>query len=222
MANGVQRRRRPAQKGVQAIFTPDGDWKGKAQFIAGLFGVGAGALLLLWPIQALGGLGVNVIQLNAVSSSLILVPASLLLVTGGVGLCTYFLVLRRTSKEYYKMESAIYKLETLMGSKEGVLAPSPTTRPEAKLSDGQTSPVRISKSLAVALVEGVLLILLYGGLVGEYKSNIHMQEWVQANIAFGGYFLNEVAILLLAAAVLGVLVFQWLLRRTRFKATRRK
>ena len=222
MANGVQRRRRPAQKGVQAIFTPDGDWKGKAQFIAGLFGVGAGAALLLWSVQALGGLGVNVIQLNAVSSSLILVPASLLFVTGGVGLCTYFLVVRRTSKEYYKIESAIYKLETLIGSKEGVPAPPPITRLEAKLSERQTSPVRISKSLAVALVEGVLLILLYGGLVGEYRSNIHMQEWVQANVAFGGYFLNEVVMSLMAAALIGVLVFQWLLRNTKFRVTRRK
>jgi len=221
MANGVQRRRRPAQKGVQAIFTPDGNWKGKAQFIAGLFGVGAGALLLLWPIQALG-LGVTAIQLNTVSSSLILVPASLLLVTGGAGLCTYLLVERRTRKEYHKIESAINKLETMIGSKEGMPAPSPTTRPDVKLSEGHTSPVRISKSLAVALVEGVLLILLYGGLVAEYKSNIHMQEWVRANIAFGGYFLNEVAILLQAAALSGVLVFQWLHRRTRFKTTRRK
>src|SRR3990170_3295344 len=91
--------------------------------------------------------------------------------------------------------------------KEGMPAPSPTTRPDVKLSEGHTSPVRISKSLAVALVEGVLLILLYGGLVAEYKSNIHMQEWVRTNIAFGGYFLNEVAILLQAAALSGVLVF---------------
>ena len=70
----------------------------------------------------------------------------------------------------------------------------------------------VSKSVAIALVEAVLLIIIYGGLVREYASNVNMQNWVQTNFAPGIYFLNYNAVLVLAG-LLGVLIFQLLPRK---------
>ena len=69
-----------------------------------------------------------------------------------------------------------------------------------------------SKALAIALVEAVLLIIIYGGLVREYASNVNMQNWVQANFSPGSYLLNYNAVLVLAG-LLGILIFQLVPRK---------
>jgi len=79
----------------------------------------------------------------------------------------------------------------------------------------------VSKALSIAVVEAVILILIYGGLVREYASNVNMQNWVQANFALGSYSLNYKAVLVLAG-LLGVLIFQLLPRnfdRASFRAS---
>ncbi len=210
MANGVQRKRRPAQKGVEAVFTPDRDESGKAQYIFGLVAIGIGATLWMLEIQASWGSTGDAVQMGIVSSPLMLVSMAMSLVIGGVGLCTYSLAVRRTRQDNKQMESAIYELEALVASRNGVPDPTPAERPDEKLPERQASSQRISKSLAVALVEAVMLIIVYGGLVQEYVSNINMQHWVQANIAFAGYVLNYNAVLLLTTALSGVLVYQLL------------
>ena len=73
-----------------------------------------------------------------------------------------------------------------------------------------------SKALAIALVEAVLLIIIYGGLVREYASNVNMQNWVQVNFAPGSYLLNYNAVLVLAG-LLGLLIFQLLPRKLESK-----
>lgn len=217
MADGVQKRRRTQQKGVQAIFTPQGDRKRKASFIMGLLALGAGAVFWIGPIQSMAGLGAGISQLNATSSSLTLLLA-LPLVTGGAGLCTYLLVVRRTRQEYFRIESALYKLEAIVGSKEGKLEPPSSYGPVPRLDGFKASRFRVSKGAALALVEGFVLVILYAGLLLEYKSNAYMQDWVRANIPFGPYFFDWVSVLFLAELTSGVLVAQWILRKPASKA----
>ena len=223
MANGVQKRRRRAQNGVQAVFTPNGDKRGRARFVVGLLTTGTGVAVWLWAIQTLGGLTGSVVPVNA-SSSLAPLSLAMALVIAGVGVCTYSLVVRRTRQETYRIESAFYKLEALIGPKADAPNPAPIMGVEPKLSEGKTSPFRISKTLAVALVEGVMLIVAYVGLVAEYKSNMYMRDWVQANIGFGGYLLDGDAPWFLAATLsglLGVLIVRLRPRISAFKFARR-
>ena len=219
MANGVQRKKRPEQKGVQAIFTPDGDRKGKALAIIGLLLIGMGAAVWIWTIQGVRGATEGAV-FQEVSLSLLSFSLAMVLVIGGAGLNTYSLAIRRTRQENYRMVSSIYKLDELVGPKNVVSNPPPITETDAKVLEEQASPRRISKTLAVALVEGVMVIILYLGLVSEYKSNIHMQEWVRANIFLGDYLLNDLALLPLTATLSGVLIFQLWPRRTESKAIR--
>ena len=217
MSTGVKRKRRPAQKGVQAVFTPSTNWKGRAQLTLGLIAIGAGTASWTYTTRALGGFGLgNLIPWNETASALLL-PISIPLLIGGIGLCTYFLAMRRTWRASNRIESALYELETLVGQKnagqgfalDGGAVPEAKTK---KRSSHLPSLSVVSNSVAIALVEAVLLIIIYGGLVREYASNVNMQSWVQANFALASYFLNYNAVLVLAG-LLGVLIFQLLPRR---------
>jgi len=73
-----------------------------------------------------------------------------------------------------------------------------------------------SKALSIALVEAIVMILIYGGLVQEYSSNVNMQNWVRANFALGRYFLNYYGLLILAG-LLGVAIFRLIPRRLQSK-----
>ena len=210
--NGVKRRRRPAQKGVQAVFTPDAGWKGRAQVALGLFTMGVGTVAWAYSTRGLGGLGLGSIIPWDTSVSAILLPISIPLLIGGVGLCTYYLAMRRTWRASNRIESALYELEALVGQKNG---PGPSldqgALPNAKAA-GTPRLGLLSKALAIALVEAVILVMIYGGLVQEYVSNVNMQNWVRANFAPGSYLLNYNAVLVLAG-LLGVLIFQLLPRK---------
>jgi hypothetical protein len=217
LSTGVRRKRRPAQKGVQAVFTPSTDWKGRVQLTLGLIAIGAGTASWVYTTRALGGFGLgNLIPWNE-SASALLLPISIPLLIGGVGLCTYFLAMRRTWRASNRIESTLYELEALVGQKNGV-AGSPLGSgviPEAKKGGKRSShlPFNLgSEALAIALVEAVLLIIIYGGLVREYASNVNMQNWVQANFSLGSYLLNYNAVLVLAG-LLGAVIFQLLPRK---------
>ncbi|HEV2119393.1 MAG TPA: hypothetical protein VGS11_04725 [Candidatus Bathyarchaeia archaeon] len=205
--NGVKRKRRPAQKGVQAVFTADVNWKGRTQIAIGLIAIGFGTAAWVYSSRGLGELGVgNLIPWDS-SASAFLLPVSIPLLIGGVGLCTYYFTMRRTWRASSLIESALYELEALVvqrslssGFPEAVAAieAKPTGRRPFHLP---------SKALAIALVEAVVMIMIYGGIVQEYGSNVNMRNWVQANFAPGEYLLNYYGVLILAG-VLGVAIFQ--------------
>jgi len=215
--NGVKRRRRPAQKGVQAVFTEDASWKGRAQVALGLITIGVGTVTWAYSTKGLGGFGLgNLIPWDS-SVSAILLPISIPLLIGGVGLCTYYLVMRRTWRARNRIESALYELEALFSQKNGAPGPSLDTGALPDVKAARKSRFGfLSKALSIALVEAVLLIIIYGGLVREYASNVNMQNWVQANFAPGSYLLNYNAVLVLTG-LLGVLIFQLLPRKLQSK-----
>jgi hypothetical protein len=222
LSTGVKRKRRPAQKGVQAVFTASASWKGRAELALGLVGLGAGAASWIYTTRSLGGFGLGSLVPWNESASNILLPISIPLLIGGVALCTYVLVMRKTWRASNRIESALYELEALVGQRNGGPGSSLTERPvpDAKISKGSFHLLSfnlVSKALAIALVEAVLLIVMYGGIVQEYSSNINMQNWVRSNFAPGNYLLNYNAVLVLAG-LLGVLIFQLLPKRVQSRS----
>ena len=209
--NGVKRKRRPAQKGVQAVFTSDAGWTGRAQVTLGLIAIGVGAGAWSYSARGLGGLGLgNLIPWDS-SVSAFLLPVSIPLLIGGVGLCTYYLAMRRTWRASSRIESALYELEALLEKKN--------TSTDSPVDAGVVLGVKpigrksfhLPKVLAIALVEAIVMLIIYSGLVQEYGSNVNMQNWVQANFSPGGYILNYYGVLILAG-LLGVTIFQLLPR----------
>ncbi len=197
MANRA-RKKKPVQAGVQAIFTAEENWKGKAPAAAGVLFVGLGAALWGWFI--LQG-----------TSSLAFVSLSILLVMVGVGLCAYVLALQKSKQENGRLRSALYELEVLVEPKNGPTDSAVELDPNSAPVVARGEPRRISKTLALAMVEAIVLIMVYAGLVQEYVSNINMQQWVRANIWPGAYVLNYNALFLVLGGVLGTLTFQLIL-----------
>ena len=219
MANGVnggvKRKRRPAQKGVQAVFTPDAGWKGRAQVALGLIAIGVGAFEWVYSTRGLRGLGLGDQIPWDSSVSAFFLPLSVPLLIGGVGLCTYYLAMRRTWRASSRIESALYELEVLVGQKSTSQESPPVVgvAMDAKQA-GRKSFGLPSKILSIALVEAIVMIVIFGGLVQEYGSNVNMQTWIRANFALGSYFLNYYGMLILAG-LLGVAMFQIIPRRFR-------
>src|SRR2546428_5900130 len=128
--------------------------------------------------------------------------------------------MRRRWRARNRIESALYELEELVGQKNAAPGSSPDlgTLPIVKAA-GKSRFGPVSKALSIALVEAVILILIYGGLVREYVSNVNMQNWIQANFALGSYLLSYNAVLVLAG-LLGVLIFELLPRKIRSRSPR--
>ena len=209
--NGVKRKRRPAQKGVQAVFTPDINWKGRAQVAIGMMAVGFGITAWAYSTRGLGGFGLgNPSPLNS-SVSAFLLPVSIPVLIGGVGLCTYYLTMRRTWRASRLVESALYELEALVAQKSLSASFSESGAAIEAKPTGRKPPHLPSRVFTIALVEAVVMIIIYGGLVQEYGSNVNMQSWVQANFAPGAYLLNYYGVLTLAG-LLGAVIFQLLPR----------
>ncbi|TMI58579.1 hypothetical protein E6H14_05010 [Candidatus Bathyarchaeota archaeon] len=221
MANGVnggvKRKRRPAQKGVQAVFTPDASWKGRAQVALGLIAIGVGTVAWVYSTRGLGGLGLGDHIPWDSSASAFLLRLSVPLLMVGVGLRTYYVAMRRTWRASSRIESALYELEVLVGQKS-TSQESPAVVGavmEAKHA-GRKSFGLPSKTLSIALVEAIVMIIIYVGLVQEYSSNVNMQTWIRANFALGSYFLNYYGMLILAG-LLGVAIFRLIPRRLQSK-----
>lgn len=212
MSNGVKRRRKPAQKGLQAVFTPSNNWTGRAQIILGVIAIGAGIVAWTYTTRAFGGAGLGSLIPWDASASAVLLPLSIPLLIGGVGLCTYHLAMRRTWRASNRIESALLELEMLVGQKN--------PNPGLGLDRGTVPGVKrlrrfrlhLPRTLAIALVEAVILVTIYSGLVQEYISNVNMQNWVQTNFIPGIYLLNYYVVLILAG-LLGMLIFRLLPRK---------
>ena len=188
------------QAGVGAIFTAENSWRGKLPAVFGVLAVASGGAVWSWLF--LEG-----------SSSLSLVSLSVLLVTIGVGLSAYSLALRKSKQENERLRSALYELEVLVEPKNGPGDAYPNGEQSTDSIARVGEKGRMSKTLALAIVEAVVIILIYGGLVREYESNVNMQKWVQANIWPGAYILNYNALFLVVGGLLGMLIFQVLLGR---------
>ncbi len=203
---------------MQAIFTPANDFKGKIEIAAGGFMVGLGILFWALSLRSLAD-AVNVrILSDTANLSELFQPLAIVLVTGGIGLCTYSLTVRRARQDNYRVEAAVYELQTLVEGKTSSTSPIPEGRRLGKTAITRVHRFHFSRVFAAALVEGVLLILAYSGLVQEYNSNLNMQRWVQANFGIAGYVLSYNTVLLLVAGLLGYLIFQLATQFNPFKA----
>lgn len=194
MANGTKRKKRQVQNGVQAIFTEDNSKRERTQAIVGIIVTITGSLVWSWALE--------------ISAPMTLVSLGLLLTIAGVSLSAYSFVIMRTSRETKGIRSALYRLESLVEPRSESGAPLVPSATGAGTERGKTMREGFPKTLAVALVEAVMLIIVYSGLVHEYAHNVNMQEWVRANVSLGGYLLNYNAVFIVTGTLLGAVVFQ--------------
>src|SRR5712692_1387418 len=177
--------------------------------MVGLLALAGGAAIWIRAFQNLRASGGVAISPEVVSSTLTLVSLGMLIALSGVGLCIYSVAVRRRSLRGHGIGSSAYSNETSLGSMTGSRSVSSSTGELLESIGNSNSTRRGSKPVFAALVQSLVLIALYAGLVEEYVANASMQHWVHANFALGGYVLNYDGVLIVAG-LLSVLVCQCL------------
>lgn len=197
---------------MQAIFTSENDQRGYALPAVGLVALAGGAAIWVWGLQNLRTSVGVAISPELASSTLTLVSLGMLIVLAGLGLCIYSLAMRRTRLGSYRIGSSVYSNEATLESTNESMSVIISPVHDRESIENLGSTVRVSKTVFAAIVQSLVLVALYAGLVRGYKASVSMQTWVHTNFALGAYLLNYEGVLVIAG-LLGVLMFRFLPRR---------
>lgn len=168
--------------------------------------VGLGVMFWIWPIQILRSQAGGFTQADGMLRSLFFIFLATQLTTVGVAFYAYSLSTRLRSREEEDAESALDKLEALLTEqKRNGSGVTPTIRLDLESLRSSSSKGGIARVHILAVTEGVMVLLLYGWLVQEFESNVHMQGWVRNNLPFLGYLLNGYALFLMVGLLGGIL-----------------
>jgi hypothetical protein len=168
-----------------------------------------GVAFWIWPIETLTDQAQGYVQGSTVVHSLLYIFLATQLTTVGVAFYAYSLSNRRSVEEHDEIEAAIDRLEGLLVEhKMSRLTAPPTVGIDIGQLRNNVSKRRLSRLHILSVVEAILLVVLYGWLVNEYRFNVFMQGWVQSNIPWSGFLLTEFSFYILAGLVFGALVSQ--------------
>ncbi len=180
--------------------------------------VAMGVALWIWPLERLTEQAQGFVQGSTVVNSLVFVFLATQLTTVGVAFYAYSLSNRRTVEEHDEIEAAIDRLEGLLVEhKMARLNSPPTVGLDIARLRRDVSKHRLSRWHILSLVEGVLVVVLYGWMVNEYHSNMYMQSWVAGNIPWAGFLLTDYAFYIITGLAFGILVSQLGFPRLKFR-----
>jgi hypothetical protein len=194
-------RKRLRREGIEAIFSNTRE-KRDPSFLIGLSAITAGATS--WTILVIDRYAKPFAE-PIISSymSILLSSFGILLVVGGIGICTAFPTVRQEAGH----DDTQGSIDSLRAD---ILSNGKSLR--SRIGESGRSRIRIisdsTKYGVVAFVQSCFAIALYGGLTDEYQSNIVLLHWVQTVFPSASYLLTWQAVLI-TAAIFGVVVSQF-------------
>ena len=195
------RRNGPSQKGVHALFTaPKEKRKGRTEAL-GLVTALLGTAVWIWALAVFLGDTQPILMVDRTSSSIMLLSLAVPLIAVGSTTFAYSRVTRHT--EDVDPSSLAREVEALTTPRS---AGQQSYLP-AKQDVGRTG----AELLAIA--EGVMIVMLYGGLLREYDSSIYMREWVQNNLPIATFALNDNIFFLVIGAIIATIAIHLLSRK---------
>ena len=150
MVKVSRRERRPAQSGVQAIFSGRSERRGRAHAVAGMISTGTGACLWLW------------ITVVASASSLLLTSLATLLSVQGSALLVYSRTIRKTQRLDNRRTFASYELEDETEPSSSPVDSASSRLRNSPKRNGNVSPFRIGKIFLVMILAGIMLTTVVG------------------------------------------------------------
>ena len=150
MVKVSRRKRRPAQSGVQAIFSGRSERRGRAHAVAGMISTGTGACLWLW------------ITIVASASSLLLTSLAALLSVQGSALLVYSRTIRKTQRLDNRRTFASYELEDEIEPSSSPVDSVCSRLRNSPKRNGNVSPFRIGKIFLVMILAGIMLTTVVG------------------------------------------------------------
>lgn len=186
-----------------------GEVRGRILDILSVSLVAVGVALWVWPMERLTEQAQGFVQGSTVVNSLVFVFLATQLTTVGVAFYAYSLSNRRNIEEHDEIEAAIDRLEGLLVEhKLSRLNSPPTVGLDINRLRENISRHRLSRWHILSLAEGVLVVLMYGWIVNEYRSNVFLQGWIGNNVPWASFLLTEYSFYIVAGLAFGILVSQ--------------
>lgn len=188
----------PAQKGIHALFTPRKSRSRRKEVIV-LIVASIGALGWAWALLAFAGLAQTIIVSDRTSFSIILLSIALPMIASGSTVFAYSRGSKHDEEEIDDTASIAREVEAL--TKQGNDLPH-DLKSSIEMRKG------VSRLSTLALVEGVVIIALYIGLLREYDSSLYMRSWLQANLPVATLFLNDNVFFLMIGIIISAAMFR--------------
>ncbi len=188
----------PAQKGIHALFTPRKSRSRRKEVIV-LIVASIGALGWAWALLAFAGLAQTIIVSDRTSFSIILLSIALPMIASGSTIFAYSRGSKHDEEEIDDTASIAREVEAL--TKQGNDLPH-DLKSSIEMRKG------VSRLSTLALVEGVVIIALYIGLLREYDSSLYMRSWLQANLPVATLFLNDNVFFLMIGIIISAAMFR--------------
>ena len=174
--------------------------------LASVVFVAMGVLLWFQPLEILHEQAGSVVRTGVLVDMLLYVFFAVGLTVVGLAFYVY-------SLHAFKQEEPVHSLEPNLTQLEFFLEPQskngPGLRPQESIdtkSIPETEPRRFARTYFLALVEGAIVFAFYGVLVSAYDANPSMRAWMDTNIPWVGFLLNDTAVVLLFGVFVGVLL----------------
>jgi hypothetical protein len=190
----------PAQKGIHALFTPRKN-KSKRNEAIGLLIASTGVLVWAWALLSFSGLAPTMIVADRTSFSIILLSMALPMISLGSTVFAYSRGSRHDEdeEEIDESDSIAREVEALTNKASNL---------PSDLKSSLEMRKGISRLSTLALVEGVVIIALYIGLLREYDSSPYMRVWLQANLPVVALFLNDNVFFLMVGIIVSAAMFR--------------
>ena len=160
MAKSPRRKRRPAQNGVQAIFSGRDEKKNRAHAVAGFVSTGIAATLWVW------------VSIGAASSSLLASIATLLSLQGAA-LFAYSLAVRKTQHRVSRRTFGSYDLEEEIMQSEIPREHVSSGVGILSKKHGRFSPFHFYRIILVVILAGIMLTTVVGFTAVNLGSQHH-------------------------------------------------
>ena len=160
MAKSPRRKRRPAQNGVQAIFSGRGEKRNRAHVVAGFISTDVAAILWVW------------ISIGA-ASSLLLTSIAMLLSLQGATLFAYSLALRKTQHRVGRRTFGSYDLEEEIMQSEIPREHVSSGVGILSKKHGKFSPFHFYRIILVVILAGIMLTTVVGFTAVNLGSQHH-------------------------------------------------
>ncbi len=180
---------------------------------------GIGAAFWILAFLVLQGEASRLVQASGLWTSLSFIFFATQLTIVGVAFYAYSLARRRGRDEEEEVESTLDRLEVMLSrQKQSSQDSEVPLRLDLDVLGKIRSGGRFSKIHVVAVVEAMVVLLLYAWLIDEFESNSYMQTWVFGNVPWASYVLNFTSFALFLGLVVGVVASEALLMRRRRNA----
>ncbi len=192
-----------SQKGVHALFTARKEPKTTLGQAIGLTTAAAGTAIWAWALLVFIGSVEPVLLVDKTSSSIMMLSVAVPLIAAGSTTFAYSRASRRTIDDDMDEESMTREVEALA---------SPRTNDKTMYQPGIRN-TRSTRAEVAAIVEGIIIVLMYAVLLRDYDSSVYLREWVGTNFQAATFILNDNVFFLVVGVAVASLGFHVLSRK---------